>query len=304
MKKIYFLLLVGLLPKLTFAQTTTDGLMMPKANLCTGIMYTHDQWTNYWEGSLKRDNGNIGSITTQSIMWFGNYGITDKINVMAMMPYVKTKASQGTLHEMNGVQDLSLAVKYNFLIKNFGDNSFKTFVVGSFSTPLTDYTPDFLPLSIGMASTTLAGRLTANYTFLKNWFVNGSAGYTWRSNVKLDRSSYYTEGQLFLTNEVQMPNVFDYFISAGYKNDFLQAELNLVQQNTLGGDDIRRQDMPFVSNKMNFVKGSALVMYYLPKPKGLAIRGSITYTLSGRNVGQSTAFLGGLLYTIKFSKNQ
>ena len=54
-------------------------------------------WTEYWEGELKRENGNIGSVTTQSLMWFGNYGITDKINVMAMVPYMKTEASQGTL---------------------------------------------------------------------------------------------------------------------------------------------------------------------------------------------------------------
>jgi len=204
---------------------------------------------------------------------------------------------------MEGVQDLSLAIKYNFFSKDFGDNTFKTFVVGTFSTPLTDYTPDFLPLSIGLASTTVAGRLNANYRFLKRWFVNGSAGYTWRSNVTLDRPSYYTEGQLFLTDEVDMPNVFDYFISAGYLYKGLQVELNLIQQNTLGGDDIRRQDMPFVSNKMNYVKGGVLVMYYLPKPKGMAVRGSAMYTLAGRNVGQSTTFMGGLLYTLKFIKN-
>lgn len=304
MKKIYFLFLVGLIPVLTSAQTTTDGLMMGKGSLCTGFMYTHDQWKNYWEGTLNRQNGNIGTITTQSIMWFGNYGITDKINVMAMVPYVKTNASQGTLHSMEGVQDLSISAKYRFFRKDFGDNSFRTFVVGSFSTPLTDYTPDFLPLSVGMASTTVAGRLTANYTFLKKWFVNGSMGYTWRSNVTLDRPSYYTDGQFFQTNEVKMPNVLDYFISAGYRTAALQVELNMMQQNTLGGGDIRRQDMPFVSNKMNYLKGGALVMYYLPKPKGLAVRGSIMTTLTGRNVGQSTTFLGGLLYTIKFIKNQ
>jgi hypothetical protein len=101
-----------------------------------------------------------------------------------------------------------------------------------------------------------------------------------------------------------MPNVYDYFLSAGYLHNGLQVELNLMQQNTLGGDDIRRQDMPFVSNKMNFVKGGVLVMYYLPKPKGFAVRGSAMHTLAGRNVGQSTTFMGGLLYTFKFIKNQ
>src|SRR6185436_7282593 len=103
---------VGVLMILGFttlrAQTLTDGLMMPKNNFCTGFMYTHDSWKEYWEGELKRENGNIGTVTTQSLMWFGNYGVTDKINVIAMVPYVKTKASMGTLTGMEGLQDLSL----------------------------------------------------------------------------------------------------------------------------------------------------------------------------------------------------
>jgi hypothetical protein len=287
-----------------WAQTMTDGLMMPKNNFCTGFLYTNDKWTNYWEGELKRDNGNIGSITTQSLMYVGNYGITDKINVIAMLPYVKTEASQGTMSNMEGIQDLTLAVKYNFFRKDFEKSSFRTFGVLGFSTPLSDYTPDFLPLSIGMASTNIYYRLTAYYKFAQMFYVNGSAGYTWRSNVTLDRSSYYTSGHLYETDEVKMPNVFDYLFSFGILKSGLQAEITYMQQNTLGGDDIRRQDMPFVSNRMNFSKVGGLVMYYLPKPRGLAVRGSYTTTVSGRNVGQSDTFMAGLLYTIKFSKSE
>jgi len=287
-----------------YSQTLTDGLMMSKNNLCTGFIYNHDQWKSYWEGDLKRENGNIGTLTTQSVTWVNNFGITDKINVIAMVPYVMTNASQGTLHEMKGVQDLSLGVKYNFFKKELSKSTFKTFGVINFTTPLTDYTPDFLPLSIGMASTNLTYRLTTYYKLQQGWFVNASGGYTWRSNVKLDRTSYYTDNKFYLSDEVKMHNVFDLFASVGYIKNGLQAELNFMQQNTLGGGDIRRQDMPFVSNKMNYSKMGALVMYYLPQVKNLALRAGANYTLTGRNVGQSTAFVAGALYTIKFSKNQ
>jgi hypothetical protein len=90
----------------------------------------------------------------------------------------------------------------------------------------------------------------------------------------------------------------------GYIKNGLQAELNYIQSNTLGGGDIRRQDMPFVSNRMNAIRVGATVMYYLPKPKGLAVRGSAAYTVDGRNMGQSQTFMGGLMYTIQFNKNQ
>ncbi len=102
------------------AQTITDHLMMPKKDFCTGFMYTYDQWKNYWEGSLKRDNQNIGTLTTTQLMWVGNYGLTNKINLIAMAPYVTTNASGGTLVGLDGIQDLTLANKYQFAEKEFG----------------------------------------------------------------------------------------------------------------------------------------------------------------------------------------
>jgi Putative MetA-pathway of phenol degradation len=286
------------------AQTFTDGLMMPKKDLCTGFLYSQDQWKDYWEGSLKRDNPNIGTITTTQIMWVGVYGVTDKVNIIGMLPYVKTSASGGTLTGLEGIQDLTVAVKYNLLKKDIGSGNLSLFGVGSFSTPLTDYTPDFLPLSIGVASTTASGRLTAYYKLNKGWYANASAGYVWRSNVSLDRISYFTDGVSYNTNQVWMPNQITAIYSLGYQKYGIIAEINLSTQNTLGGGDIRKQDMPFVSNRMNFLKVGATVMYYLPKPKGLAVRAQFSYTASGINVGQSTTLTGGLLYTIHFAKKQ
>jgi hypothetical protein len=285
-----------------FSQTLTDGLMMGKKMLCTGFLYTHDQWTDYWEGSLKRDNENIGTISTQSLMWMGTYGVTDKLNIIGMLPYVKTKASQGTITGLDGIQDITIGAKYNFYRKDYEAAVFKAFVIGSYGRPVSDYSFDLLPLSIGMGSQRLNGRLTLNYRMQAGFYINGSAGYTWRSNVTLDRPSYYTGNQLYLTDEVKMPNIFDYTASVGYVNKSIQGILSYSQQNTLGGADIRRQDMPFVSNRMNFSKVDALVMWYMPKPKNLALRGSVGYTVAGRNVGQSTTFLGGVLYTFHFEK--
>jgi hypothetical protein len=302
-KPLLFLLGIGMSASVC-AQTLTDGLMMPKKTLCTGFMYTHDSWTDYWEGELKRDNGNVGKVTTQSLMWMGTYGITGKINVIAMLPYIKTKASMGTLSGMEGVQDLSIGVKYNFFGKKFEKSAFNTFAVLNFSTPLSDYSPDFFPLGLGTQTTNISYRLTAYYKIEQGWFINASAGYTWRSNTTLDRPSYFDGNEFYNSDEVKMPNVFDVFVSMGYIKNGLQAELNYIQSNTLGGGDIRKQDMPFVSNRMNAIRVGATVMYYLPKPKGLAVRASAAYTVDGRNMGQSKTFMGGLMYTIQFNKNQ
>lgn len=302
MNKYIYLILIALLPKVASSQTFTDGLMMPKGSLCTGVIYTHDQWTKYWEGELNRKNGNIGTITTQSYMWIGTYGITDKINFLATVPYVKTKSSQGSLRGMEGIQDLTIGLKYNFFSHEFAGSKLKAFGAASFSTPLTDYTPDFLPLAIGMASNKLSIRANAYYRLTQGWFANVSGGYTYRSNVTLDRPAHYYDGHLVNSTEAYLPNMFDVFVSLGYIKGAFQAEANYIQMNTLGGDDIGRQGMPEVGNRMNAAKVGATVMYYLPVEvlKGLAVRGAYAYTIAGRNVGQSTTLTAGILYTIRF----
>jgi hypothetical protein len=286
------------------AQTITDGLMMPRKTFCTGFLYGYDSWTGYWEGDHHRVNGNIGKITTQSLNWMGTYGINKKVNIIAMLPYVWTKASQGTLRGMEGVQDVTMAVKYNFFKTNIDSATFKAFAGVAYSIPLTNYSPDFLPLSIGVQSKRLAWRLTLNYATKMGLYVNASSAYTWRSNITLDRSTHPENGNLVQSNQLYMPNMFDLFVTVGYHKQAVQAELSYTQQNTLGGDDILPQEMPIASNRMNFSKVGGLVMYYLPWPKYLAVRATASYTVDGRNVGQSTTVMGGLMYTFFFTKSR
>jgi len=307
-KNVYllsFMLALMLAPPLAFAQTLNDGLMMPKGDLCTGVMYVHDQWTNYWEGEHERKNGNIGTITTQTGMWIGTYGVTTRINVLATLAYVKTHASQGTLRDMSGLQDMSLGVKYNFARLKTDALTFKAFGAVSFAMPVTDYTPDYLPLAIGSASKRLTYRLSTYFRLEQGWFANISGGYTWRSNVTLDRPAHYVAGEGDVRSyEAFLPNQLDLFAAVGFHKGAIQAQLQYTGMHSTSGDDIRPQAMPEVGNKMNFGKAGALAMYYVPMVKGLAVRGSVDYTFAGRNVGRSTTLLAGVLYTIHFMKTE
>jgi len=280
-----------IVPATMQAQTIDDGAMMPRRTLGTGLSYAHDSWSQYWEGTLKRSNGNIGTLTTQSITWVGGYGVTDRLSVIATLPYVRTSASQGPLHGMDGVQDITLAAKYHLLDTPFTDRgTLRAMVVAVAGIPASNYVPDFLPLSIGLASRQFSARFTLNFQAHPGWFVTASAAHTWRANVKLDRPSYYTNGQLFLTNDVAMPGVFDYTVTAGYRHGRLCIPISVARQRTLGGGDIRRQDMPFVSNRMDFVRVNGLVMY-----RGFRL--GISRVVSGRNVGQATTLTAGLFHT-------
>ena len=281
------------------AQTTADGLLMPKRVLTAGVVYAQDRWDEYWEGSLKRSNGNIGTLTTKSLAAVTAYGATNNLTLIASLPYVWTHATQGVLHDMEGVQDLSVSAKYRFL--RLGSQSlFSAFIVGTAAVPIGDYTPDFYPLSIGTGGGRASGRLTLNFDPTPGWFITGSSAYTFCSNVHLNRNAYYTDGQLYMTNEVKMPNVLENSVSAGYRGQRWQLPVALVQQRTLGGGDIRRQDMPFVSNRMNFTRAEAGVIYAPNLPMDLSVRVGAAHVLNGRNVGQSTTFATGLFYAYAF----
>ena len=75
---------------------------------------------------------------------------------------------------MDGLQDLTAAVKWHALdaaLTSVG--TLQAFLVASGSVPLSDYTPDFLPMSIGLAQPRASGRLSLNFQSKPGWFVEG-----------------------------------------------------------------------------------------------------------------------------------
>lgn len=280
------------------AQTIEDGVMMGKGQLFTGVVYSHDTWDEYWEGGLKRDNGNIGTLETQSNTWFANYGITDRLNVIGHIPYVWTQASQGVLSGMSGVQDLTLAAKFRAIhAPDTALGTISAFAVLSAGIPLTDYPFDFQPFSIGMGSTRITPRGTLTLEgATSGLFMDATGAYTWRSDVTLDRPYYFTNDELYMTDNVVMPQVFDVGLSGGYRRNGKMAAALFKWQHMTSGGDIRRQDAPFVSNRMNATRIGAMGMYPIPKLEALAVNASYAYTVSGRNVGQSSTVTFGLSY--------
>lgn len=286
-----------ILANLAKSQTVDDGIMMSKKQWCSGITYMHSSWNEYWEGTTKRDNKNLGTVTNQSLMLMTNYGISDKVNVLATVPYVWTDASAGTLHGMKGFQDIELDVKYEFYKAKVGkEGKLSLMAVGGFSTPLTNYENDFLPMSIGLGSTNLSGRLTVDYQ-QGIFFATLSSAYVWRSDVTIDRTSYYTD-HIIYSDKVDMPNVLNSNLFLGIRNKGLTAQFQLLNMYTFGGFDIRPNDMPFASNQMNMTSLGGHVKYFLPFAPNLEVIGGADFVIAGRNVGQSQTYTAGLYYIL------
>ncbi|MFZ8417690.1 hypothetical protein ACO1L7_14435, partial [Staphylococcus aureus] len=69
---------------------------------------------------------------------------------------------------------------------------------------------------------------------------------------------------------------------------------------TLGGFDIRKNDMPFPSNKMNSTSTGVTIKYTLPSNIHISFISAVNYVIAGRNVGQAASFSVGCFYANSF----
>jgi len=286
----------------SIAQTDIDAIMMEKNNICAGPMYSYSTWKTYWEGTKQRKNANLGRVSNQTYSFMGNYGITSKLNFLFGLNYVSTNASQGVLHGMRGLQDGSVFIKYMPLERKINRNIFSIYAIGGFTFPVGNYTPDYLPLSLGLRSRNGMARLMFDFQN-KSFFATVSGTYVYRGNVTLDRESYYTT-ELINSNEVQMPNAMQYNVRTGWRSNRLIAEAVLNNWTSLGGFDISQNNMPFVSNRMNMTSIGFNTKYTFKKIDRLSLTGGFNQVVAGRNVGRSSMINAGVFYIVRIKNNK
>jgi hypothetical protein len=222
--------------------------------------------------------------------------VTDKLTLSVSLPYIQTKTSAGNLMGQKGIQDLSLWAKYK-LVKTGGLSLHGA--VGA-SLPVSNYVPDFLPMSIGLQCKILTGRAILNYTHKSGLYLGGHASYAYRSNIKVDRDAYQADGKVFNTNEVRVPNATDLGLRLGYLKKGRQLEVFTEQFACVGGDNIRRNDMPFPTNNMNM---TAVGVYGKYEPKQFGVNFRVSKVTNGLNVGQSMSYSVGFLWNMTFKAN-
>ena len=296
---IAIIILVNFLPMRLKAQTDLDAIMMEKNQLCIGPMYTYSSFKNYWEGSVKRGNTNMGTVLTQTYSVMANYGISAKLNLLFNVPYVQTNASVGSLHGMKGMQDLSLFLKWMPLEQQLGSGTISVYTIAGGSVPLSNYVADFMPLSIGLHSKTASARVIVDYQ-VSRFFLTGSATYVARDKIKIDRTAYY-DNQLHLSNQVNIPDASNFNFRAGYRSSKLIAEAVLNKFTTLGGFDISRNNSPFPSNRINATTLGINFKLELTPKNNLSIVAGGNTTVAGRNTGQSRTYYGSVFYVLDFS---
>ncbi|MEO7214319.1 hypothetical protein [Mucilaginibacter sp.] len=284
------------------AQTESDAIMIPKNYLCVAGMYAHNNWDHYWEGTLKRENLNLGDISSNIYNVGVVYGLSNRINISAFTPYITTKASAGTLRGQRGFQDINLAFKWMAVREQIGRGLLSFHAIASGSIPVGNYQGDYLPFALGSRSKSIAVRGLVNYQ-IGRFFVAGAGQYIRRDNMTIDRDAYYTT-EMHYTNQVALPNATNFLVSAGFRSLLLNVEAIATKYTTLGGFDITRNNMPFPSNRMNATAIGGLVKYMPQTIRGLEFTAGSNYVVAGRNVGQNFQIMGGIDYVFSVKKEK
>jgi hypothetical protein len=135
------------------AQTLDDGLMVRPRQIRLSVDYASESWSEYWEGGLRRTNGNVGTVTTRSAMLSLGVGVHRRVSLFATLPYISTNASAGVLSGMQGMQDLTAGIKARlFSVTPTPRTTLRATALVGGGIPTTRYTPDFLPMSIGLGA--------------------------------------------------------------------------------------------------------------------------------------------------------
>ncbi len=278
------------------AQMPHDAIYMGKKQICVAGMYGYSSWNQYWENTLKRENLNIGTHVTQSIMLMPAIGISNRVNIILSLPYVWTSTRAGNLMGQHGIQDLSAWLK----VKAVQAGGFSLNAIVGGSIPLGNYVPNFLPMSVGLQSRTVTGRLLASYREPKTGlYLTAHGSYGWRSNIKIDQDAYLANDRVYNTNQVQVPNTYDAAIRLGVLRRGWQTEVWAERASCLTGDNIRRNDMPFPTNN---TQATSVGWYGKVQPRNIGVNARVGYVVDGLNVGQSTSYSLGLLYQINLKK--
>lgn len=283
------------------AQMPADGFTMSKGEICVVAAAGQSTWEKYWEGKRLRDNPNIGRFKSITFSPMLGWGISDRFNLFAGLPYISNTSDAGTMQHKKGWQDFSMALKYRLWQHKFGHMRLSTFATAGFSVPVSNYPPDFLPYSIGLGAKTAQLRLIGHLKFDNHLFATAQTGYIAKSKIEVDRTSYYNEGWHY-SNEMPVPDVWDGAVHAGYDHPHFRAEAHFTWMQGTSGSDIRRYDMPYPFNRMNMTTVGVYALYRVPGLRNLAVTANADQTLSGRNVGKAFAWMGGIQYVFSLPK--
>ena len=308
MKQLFALLLPAalLVTCALGAQSPGDAILMNARQACILLEYNYASFDHYWEGETRRDNQTIAMVKRNTFMPMVAVGIFDNLNLYAGVPYVTTESTTpngGKFAGASGIQDLTVAVKYRWLNKTREKGQLAGLATLGFSTPVSNYLPDYQPYSIGLGATQLAYRAIVEYKYNTGWYLRGAGTYLWRGYAEAEREYYYNGGSYY-TSLMDVPNAItaEGVVGKWLWSNALQVEASYFGSASLSGDDIRAYSAPQPTNQVNIGRVGIFAHYFSPKFTGLGILAYYNRVIQGRNAAEMNTTGVGLTYFFNYRK--
>jgi hypothetical protein len=249
-----------------------NGFFPAKGQGDLALSYTDESYDEFWVGTHKMSVPDIGTVTTRSYSLWARYGFTDRVAVIANVPYVDVDSNGLAGFADSGLQDLSAMVELKALERG-GESRHRLVVAVGGRTKLSDYEAN-APVSLGDGTTDVLLRLV--YQFERHGFYfSQEVGYDLRGGDAPDGTPLYTE--------------------LGYTLRRVTITGFYLRYVAHGGTDIGDPGFTFPSNKDETARIGAKVFGRVSDSFGLFAAGFTT--LSGRNSGDASGVSVGTTYS-------
>ncbi|GGG35859.1 hypothetical protein GCM10011378_10160 [Hymenobacter glacieicola] len=271
------------------AQSLTNGFMSGKSHGSVSLSTTQEWYQSVYLVPEKVDVVPIfRRIEVRSVNLYANYGITDRLEAIVSLPYVRSEGHaaapvvQGLRYTnvREGLQDLTGILKYKPLTTELGSSILSLMGSVGLSTPASKYSSrqglEYI-IAIGNRATKLTASGIAHLQTSSGVFLTGQAGYSLRTG--------------------RVPNAFVAETKVGYAGPKIYVDgWAAFQKSASTGTDILQPgfDNFFPATRVDFIRLGVSGFRPLAQGVGLVV-GASTY-VSGRNVGKSTGVTGGLAY--------
>jgi hypothetical protein len=266
------------------AQSLVGGFMAGKGHGSVVFTGTAERYTNVF---LVPDKVNgvplFQEIRVSSVSAYVNHGITDRIEAVVSLPYIKSEGksnSEGFTNSRAGLQDISGLLKFKAYSTEVGNNVLDLLGVVGVSTPASNYQSDQgleYIIAIGNRATKLNTAGIAHLKTPSGVFLTGQVGYSLRSSY--------------------VPNAFVGDLKVGYAGvkTYVEAWASFQESSSEGTDILQPGfDGRFTATRVSYTRIGASL--YQPIAKGVGLVLGASRYIAGRNVGQSTGVSAGVSY--------
>ncbi len=245
-----------------------NGFLREKGHGDVAISYTTESYDEFWRGEEKVSNPGVGEVDTQSLAIWLAYGITDRVTLIANLPYVEAEGDGTAGFEEKDLSDFSALAAFRLAESGDGRHSFTG--AAGLRTIASNYLADN-PVSVGDGTADWLVR--AIYQFRhKRFYVSQQVGYDVRGG--------------------DAPNGFPLYTEIGHT--WGRTTVNAFYQMLISesGTDIGDPGFTFPSNEEEYERVGAKAFVRARDRVGFAV--SAFTTLDGRNSGDATGFSLGV----------